>query len=170
MFEHDVVITGVGLITAGARSPQELFERIKNGDSSVSVVAELAALGFENPVAAAIDDDTWGWLKTLTPANQSDWESPLTRLTLSAADQAMTASGLEDALRSRAGVFTASNRAPMDMEDLREIVGSLDCANDCVDLDRLSQWVAKKIPGIPRQGRIKARWCWPTGTVSMMRP
>jgi 3-oxoacyl-[acyl-carrier-protein] synthase II len=143
MFEHDVVITGVGLISAGARSPQELFERIKNGDSCVSVIDELALLGFQNPVAAAIDNETWAWLKKLAMPNQCDWESPSACLTLTAADQAMAASGLAGTA-SRAGVFTASNRAPMDADDLAELVGALACDNDCVDLDRLSQWVAQK--------------------------
>lgn len=143
MFEHEVVITGVGLISAGARSPQELFERIKNGDSCVSVVDELASLGFENPVAAAIDDDTWSWLRNLAPANQTDWESPSACLTLTAADQAMAASGLAG-ITARAGVFAASNRAPTDADDLAELVSALACADDCVDLDRLSQWVAQK--------------------------
>jgi 3-oxoacyl-[acyl-carrier-protein] synthase II len=152
MFEHEVMITSIGLVTAGARSPQELFERIKNSDSCVSAVRGLAELGFDNPVAAAIDEDTWAWLKGLAPADDSDWDSPSTCLAVTAADQAMAASGLGDK-PVRAGVFAASNRAPMDMGDLAELVGSLDNANECVDLDQLSRWVEQKRAKHPKNRR-----------------
>lgn len=143
MFEHEVVITSVGLITAGARSAKELFERIKNSDSCVSVVSELEELGFDNPVAAAIDAETWKWLEAMDPAQNSDWDSPSTHLAVTAADQAMESLGLAGQ-PVRAGVFAASNRAPMDVGDLAELVGSLDAANECVDLDRLGRWVETK--------------------------
>lgn len=142
MTYQDVVITGMGLTTAGACSPRALFERIKSGNSCIKVNEKLAALGFPYPVAASLDPHVWDLVHAKAAAG-NDQHTRLTELSLFTAEQAIAQSGI-DHRDGRAGVFMASNWLSLDMFDLTQTIGSLNDANSCVDLDFLCRTHEKK--------------------------
>jgi 3-oxoacyl-[acyl-carrier-protein] synthase II len=131
---EEVVVTGLGLITAMARSPIELFERIRADQSLVRHKPDFAEYGLPNPVGAYIDAELWTALGDGT--NRPHWMGPHVRLARYAAAQAIRQSGFDPMHgERRGGVFVGSNKNPFDERNLAALARFFDADTGRVNLD-----------------------------------
>lgn len=136
---RDVVITGMGLVSALAHSPAELFERIGAGLSSVRIEEQYAGCGFPNPASAFISPSGWEEVEAaLGEAERRSWAEPL-KLASAAAEQALRQSGLEPRGSARKGVFVACNKHGLLDAELASLGASFQASTDSLELDDFIQ-------------------------------
>jgi 3-oxoacyl-[acyl-carrier-protein] synthase II len=128
----------MGLITAMARSPGELFERIRNSQSSVRYKPTFVEFGLPNPIGGYIDDELWPLVND--DAHRAALMGPHVRLARYAAAQAVQQSGFDPIHGERTGgVFVGSNKNPFDERTLASLTPFVDPTTDRVNLDAYIQ-------------------------------
>ncbi len=132
---REVVVTGVGAICSQALSPGQLFDRLRNGQSSIRNHAALEACGLPNPACAYIDDEVWAMLESDQSMHCSHLLGPQARLALHAAGQALASSGIDIRGCRRSGLFVASNKYTFTQQNLLDLGSHYDPAADRIDLD-----------------------------------
>ena len=137
--KNDVVITGIGVICSQAASVPELFERLKQGLSSVRNHAGLAADGVANPACAYIDEAVWAQLEAEQTARFSSNLGPQARLAIHATEQAVRHADIDLCAVERKGLFVASNKYTLTPDNLMGIGRHYNARTDRVSLDAFMQ-------------------------------
>ncbi|GAB3549629.1 beta-ketoacyl-[acyl-carrier-protein] synthase family protein [Noviherbaspirillum agri] len=132
---NEVVVTGVGVICSQANSPQELFARLKNKQSSVRNHPQYAAYGLPGPACAYIDEEVWRQLEAAQAGRFAYPLGPQARLAVCAAEQAVAESGIDLGAVERKGLFVASNKFTLTGEDLLSLGRHYEPDTDRIDLD-----------------------------------
>lgn len=135
MMRKEVVVTGIGVICSQAASPQELFDRIRNKQSSVRNHPRFAAYGLPGPACAYVDEQVWQRLEAEQGARFAYPLGPQAQLAVYAAEQALADSGLDLSTVERKGLFVASNKYTLGEADLLALARHYDTADERVDLD-----------------------------------
>ncbi|WP_133513295.1 hypothetical protein [Candidatus Thiosymbion oneisti] len=99
----DIAVTGLGLVTARAASPKQLFRHIVAGKSCIAKSCLLEAYGLVNPVGAFLSRDEWRYVRQRVALGNGDANGlePHSMLALYAACQALDSSGLSLADKER---------------------------------------------------------------------
>lgn len=120
---RDVVVTGLGAVSACGLGAERLFDRLAAGHSLIGANPMLSALGFDNPAATWIGEDVLAQADALNGERDRDW-GVHTRIALAAAIEAWRNAGMNLADISdaaRGGVFYASNRQFFELDDVRSL-------------------------------------------------
>lgn len=118
--DREVVVTGIGAISALGIGADLLFEHLAAGGSLIGSNPLLETLGFDNPAATWIGPDVLAQADTMNGGRDRDW-GVNTRIALAAAIDAWRNAGMgedECADAARGGVFFASNRQFFELDDL----------------------------------------------------
>ncbi|WP_255991035.1 beta-ketoacyl-[acyl-carrier-protein] synthase family protein [Chitinolyticbacter albus] len=133
---NQVVVTGVGAVSAGAVGALTLFERLAAGESLVRAHPDLVALGFANPYCVYIDDATWADIAPLLGEVEPEWGRQ-SRLAIAAASLALSQAQLGERV-GRGAVFVANNKHTFDERDVKALAAVYDEGTDVLDLDLLA--------------------------------
>ncbi len=120
---HQVVVTGVGVISSLGVSAELLFEHLAAGRSLISANPLLESLGFDNPAATWIGPDVLAQTDTINGGRDRDWGIH-TRIALAAATQAWRHAGMDKTFSAgsvRGGVFYANNRQFFEHDELNDL-------------------------------------------------
>ncbi len=120
----EVVITGMGSICSQAMSPQQLFNRLENRQSSVRNHPELT--GLFNPACAYIDNEIFTQLATDQTARLGYALGGANCLAMYAAEQAIESSNIDLNKTYRKGLFIASNRYTLTAQQLLDLAKHYD--------------------------------------------
>jgi len=131
---HEVVVTGIGVICSQATSPQQLFDRLKNKQSSIRNHPQYRAYGLPNPACAYIDEDVWQQLRMRQRPSAYPL-GPQALLAAYAAEQALAQSSIDIGTVDRKGVFVGSNKYTFTEQQLVALGRHYDPVADRVDLD-----------------------------------
>ncbi|MBS0371958.1 MAG: beta-ketoacyl-[acyl-carrier-protein] synthase family protein [Proteobacteria bacterium] len=131
---EDVVITGVGAVSAGTVGADCLFRRLAEGQSLIRPWSRLSALGFGNPSCVFIDSETWLAVDARLGRLEPEW-GPQTRLALCAATEAWQHAGLGAQGVERGGVFLASNKHTFDEIQLCALARHMNWERERLQLD-----------------------------------
>lgn len=130
----EVVITGVGAVSAGTVGADSLFWTLAEGRSLIRSWSKLSALGFGNPSCVFIDNETWQAVDASLGPLEPEW-GPQTRLALCAATEAWQRAGLGEHRVERGGVFLASNKHTFDEVQLRSLAPHMNWERERLQLD-----------------------------------
>lgn len=134
--QRDVVVTGVGAVSAHGIGADLLFDNLKFGQTLIADNPKFIDLGFDVAASAWIDESVLTQVDALNGERDADW-GVHTRIALASAIQAwgnarMDEHDVDD--KNRGAVFFASNRQLFNIEDLCLAVGAID--RDRIDFDR----------------------------------
>jgi 3-oxoacyl-[acyl-carrier-protein] synthase II len=121
---RDVVVTGIGIVSAIGVGAELLFDHLASGRSLIGSNPMLEALGFDNPAATWIGPDILAQADAINGGCDRDW-GVHTRIALAAAVQAWRNAGMSEEIpcadADRGGVFYASNRQFFELDDMRPL-------------------------------------------------
>ncbi|MEC9094203.1 MAG: beta-ketoacyl-[acyl-carrier-protein] synthase family protein, partial [Planctomycetota bacterium] len=117
-----VVITGIGMVNPLATNPEQVWTRLKNGESSVDYTTVFDAQNFPTKIASEVK----GYDVTEFGADPKDWEfqGRHTRFAAGAAVQAMDDSGVIDSISdpTRFGIYLGSGEGKQDFSSFTKMM------------------------------------------------
>ncbi|MFM9368532.1 beta-ketoacyl-[acyl-carrier-protein] synthase family protein [Streptomyces sp. Da 82-17] len=133
--DHEVVVTGIGLVAGRLTDPEALFDHLAHGGTLIEEHPLHTDWGVPSAVSAHIDPQVRQNLEAALPAEAGPL-GPAGVLAWHAAAQAWERSGLPRRLESdRGGVFLACNRMVMEPSELTALAGHVDFETGTFDLD-----------------------------------
>ncbi|MFJ8469437.1 beta-ketoacyl-[acyl-carrier-protein] synthase family protein [Streptomyces swartbergensis] len=133
--DHEVVVTGLGLVAGPLTDPEALFDHLADGRSLISEHPRHAEWGVPCAVSAHIDPGVRQALHDALP-DEAGSLGPAGVLAWHAAAQAWEHSGLPRRLDTeRGGVFLACNRMLMEPDELVDVAAHVDHETGTLDLD-----------------------------------
>ncbi|PJN36165.1 3-oxoacyl-ACP synthase [Streptomyces sp. CB02959] len=133
--EHEVVVTGIGLVAGQLTDPEALFDHLAEGRTLITEHPLHKEWGVPCAVSAHIDPQVWQALADAAPEEAGPL-GPAGVLAWHAAAQAWERSGLPRRLDTeRGGVFLACNRMVMEPAELTWLAAHVDHEAGALDLD-----------------------------------
>ncbi|MEK2476524.1 beta-ketoacyl-[acyl-carrier-protein] synthase family protein [Streptomyces noursei] len=133
--EHEVVVTGIGLVAGELTDPEALFDHIAEGRTLITEHPRHKEWGVPCAVSAHIDPQVRQALTDAAPEEAGSL-GPAGVLAWHAAAQAWQRSGLPRRLDTeRGGVFLACNRMVMEPAELTALAAHVDHEAGALDLD-----------------------------------
>ncbi|GGU66404.1 putative 3-oxoacyl-(Acyl-carrier-protein) synthase II KasB [Streptomyces albospinus] len=133
--EHEVVVTGIGLVAGQLTDPEALFDHIAQGRTLITEHPRHKEWGVPCAVSAHVDPQVRQALEDAAPEEAGPL-GPAGVLAWHAAAQAWERSGLPRRLDSeRGGVFLACNRMVMEPAELTGLAAHVDYGAGEFDLD-----------------------------------
>ncbi|MCZ0994001.1 beta-ketoacyl synthase N-terminal-like domain-containing protein [Streptomyces noursei] len=133
--EHEVVVTGIGLVAGELTDPEALFDHLAEGRTLITEHPRHKEWGVPCAVSAHIDPQVRQALTDAAPEEAGPL-GPAGVLAWHAAAQAWQRSGLPRRLDTeRGGVFLACNRMVMEPAELTALAAHVDHEAGALDLD-----------------------------------
>lgn len=130
-----VVVTGIGMVNPMANGPEEVWTRLKNGESSVDYTTVFDAKNFPTKIASEVKN----FDVSLFGADPEEWKNRgrHTKFAAGAAHQAVHDSGVLDAINdpTRFGIYLGSGEGKQDFNSFtRMMVAGIESGNGELDM------------------------------------
>lgn len=141
MEQHSVVVTGMGLISGSANTPEQLWHHIFHQKSSIAMASVLAPFGLADFAVSHVEPAACS--AAIDSIHQPAWLSydKASQMALYAAHQAVHHAALNSEQLSRAGLWLGCNKLTMAAHEYAALTRHIDPDTLHIDIDALANSV-----------------------------